>query len=214
MPERIRVIPFAAPHCEDETIDIRSKYNLTKPYLFYPAQFWPHKNHVNLIKSISILQDNFGVNVDLVFTGSDKGNLGYIRSMVDKLNLTNSIHFLGFVPANDISALYKCSEALLYGSFFGPDNLPPLEAFAYGCPVVTADVPGAREQLGDAAIFVNPSDPMHIAFAIRKVLSDMNLRKNMIRKGIEKAKSWTWDQYTAQVFAMFDDFSSIRDTWL
>ena len=88
---------------------------------------------------------------ELVLVGDDKGQAGHVASLVREMGLSDSVHQLGFVETEELVALYRGAHSLLYLSF-GPENLPPLEAYALGCPVVASDVPGAREQLGEAAL--------------------------------------------------------------
>ena len=105
---------------------------------------------------------------ELVCVGSDKGQLEHLARLAAELGVLDRVRFLGFVPTDELVALYRDAHALVYLSLFGPENLPPLEAIALGCPVVPADVPGAREQLGDAALRVPPLDPAALAEAVRR----------------------------------------------
>ena len=131
---------------------------LRAPYLLYPAQFWSHKNHATLLRALALLPE-----YTLACVGSDKGYLDHVRGLARELGVLDRVRFLGFVETDELVALYRGAHALVYLSFFGPENLPPLEAFALGCPVVQADVAGAREQLGDAALLVPPTDPRAVA---------------------------------------------------
>jgi glycosyltransferase involved in cell wall biosynthesis len=100
-PENVSVVPMPVAQTglsEDDCnwIDIRAKYRLTAEFLFYPAQFWPHKNHVNLLFAVDLLKKNTGLELDLVLTGSDKGNLTHVREIIAALGLTSQVHILGF----------------------------------------------------------------------------------------------------------------------
>ena len=121
--------------------------------------------------------------------------------------------FLGFVEQNDLTALYQGAFALVYPSLFGPDNLPPLEAFALGCPVVISDYDGAREQLGDAPLYVDATAPELITASIRQMLQTPNLRAQMISRGHIRARQWTATDYVRGIFAMLDEFEAIRRCW-
>lgn len=218
--ERIKVIPFPTPkfaiNCalsDDDCDCIINKFHIPSKYLFYPAQFWPHKNHAGLLLALRYLKDNFELSLPLVLTGSDKSNLSYIKEMSKKLNLEDQVHILGFVARNDLAALYKKAFALTFISYFGPDNLPPLEAFASGCPVIASNVPGAEEQLGKAALLVDPGNPEHIALGIKKLLDSEDVRKSMIRCGIERAAEWTGEDYIKAMVPIFDDISRYRLCW-
>jgi glycosyltransferase involved in cell wall biosynthesis len=215
--QRIRVIPFFTPQVEstDDPIDrdISIAYNLPDRYLFYPAQFWPHKNHVNLLLAIKCLKEKYNLELPLVLVGSDKGNESYVKSIVQELDLSAQVSFLGFLPRADMALLYRNAFALIFLSFFGPDNLPPLEAMALGCPVIAANVSGAAEQLGDAALLVDPKQPEEIAATINSLVTDSMLRQNLIDSGLKRANQWTAKDYIQEIFAMLDDFEAIRHCW-
>jgi len=102
--------------------------------------------------------------------------------------------------------LYKASIALVFPSYFGPDNFPPLEAFALGVPVVAANVSGAEEQIGQAALLFDPSDPSDIASKIKDLCHKPGLRTQMIAKGREIAKVRTPEAYIANALLVFGQF--------
>ncbi|MBD1807698.1 glycosyltransferase family 4 protein [Microcoleus sp. FACHB-SPT15] len=216
--ERIKLLPlptpqFAlnAPLCKESKF--LEKYNIPNNYLFYPAQFWSHKNHVNLLLAVKWLRDKYELVFPVVFVGSDKGNQPYIKQLVAELDLTEHVTFLGFVPQEDLISLYRNAFALTFVSFFGPDNLPPLEAFALGCPVVYSEVSGAKEQIGDAALLVNPKKPEEIALAIKSLSDDKALRQTLVERGLARASQWTGEDYVKGVFLILDEFEAIRRCW-
>src|SRR6185436_3788013 len=101
----------------DET-SLREKYKIEGPYLFYPAQFWPHKNHINLLRAIKLLKERDGLKFTLVLSGSDHGNASYVKQTADELGLADQVIFAGFVPYEDIMAFYKHAFALTFVTFF------------------------------------------------------------------------------------------------
>ena len=217
-PERIKVLPFPTPqfalNASDTSKEVfLEKYNIPDKYLFYPAQFWAHKNHANLLLAVKFLQDKYNLAFPVVFSGSDKGNQQHIRQLADELQLSKQVHFLGFVPQEDLISLYRNAFALTFVTFFGPDNLPPLEAFALGCPVIASKVRGAEEQLEDAALLVDPKDPEHIASAIKLLWDDIPLRQKLIERGFERAMKWTGQDYVKGVFSILNELESIRRCW-
>ena len=216
--ERIRILPHPTPRFaldagSGNELDVLKKYNLDPDYIFYPAQSWSHKNHANLLLALQLLQEKYSRRLPAVFVGSDRGNEGYVRQLIEELGLNSQIRMLGFVPVDDLIALYRNAFALTYVSFFGPENLPPLEAFALGCPVIASDVSGAREQLGDAALFIDPRSPDQIARAIMTLLNDDGLRRELIERGSRRARSWTPEEYVQGIFALFDEFETVRRCW-
>jgi glycosyltransferase involved in cell wall biosynthesis len=215
--ERIKVIPLFTPQLTlnscGENEAVSSKYGIPDRYLFYPAQFWPHKNHIGLLLAIKCLKEKYNLEFSLVLVGADQGNEAYVREMVVQLDLSNQVYFLGFVPQSDMPQLYQNAFALTFLSFFGPDNLPPLEAMALGCPVIAANVSGASEQLQAAALLVDPKQPEEIALAVKSLLEDAALRQNLIEAGSLRAKQWKADDYIREIFSVLDDFEAIRRCW-
>jgi glycosyltransferase involved in cell wall biosynthesis len=211
-PARIRVLPLVAPELPTSTQQSGPSAG-KEPYVFYPAQFWPHKNHVGLLHAMKLLRERHGVRLRLVLSGSDKGNLQYVQSVVRELGMSADVDFEGFVSPTRLADLYRCATALVFPSYFGPDNLPPLEAFSVGCPVIAADVPGASEQLGDAAILVDPSDDAAMAAAIARVACDAELRDLLRARGHERAKRWTATDYAAGMLRIIDEFARERRCW-
>lgn len=220
--ERIKVIPFPTPQFAlDAPIatrslhsdDLKSKYNLPEGYLFYPAQFWSHKNHANLLYALNYLKQEHNLKLPVVFVGAEKGNFDYIQTLTKELDLVDQVRFLGFVSQQDLVGLYQNAFALAFVTFFGPDNLPPLEAFALGCPVIASNVSGAPEQLGDAALLVDPQNTKQIALAIKSLYDDTHLRETLIQRGLERAARWTSQDYVKRIFEVFDEFEAIRRCW-
>jgi glycosyltransferase involved in cell wall biosynthesis len=196
-----------------DVVDVCKKYALPEKYIFYPAQFWPHKNHVNLLHAIKLLSENHGLEPSLVLVGSDKGNSDYVQAVARELGLQARLHRLGFVPQLDLYNLYRSAAMLAYVSLCGPENLPPLEAFAAGCPVLASDVSGSGEQLGDAVLFCDPKNPVDIASKMHQLYSDGELRLQLISRGYARARAWTPDDFVKGVFNMMDDFAAIRVNW-
>jgi glycosyltransferase involved in cell wall biosynthesis len=215
--DRIKVIPFFTPKLQSNPIltnqDVIKKYHIPKQYLFYPAQFWAHKNHSSILLALQILKNDYGLNMPLVLAGSDKGNLSYVKSMVKNLELTDNVYFLGFVPQEDLFPLYNQAFALIYMTFFGPDNLPPLEAMSASCPVIASNVSGASEQLGNAALIVDHSNPQEIAKAIKLLYDDSILRNSLIERGLVRANQWKVEDYARELLKLVDEFQSIRSCW-
>jgi glycosyltransferase involved in cell wall biosynthesis len=213
--DRICILPHPTPgFALDPPDDFRrSSRALPQDFFFYPAQMWPHKNHVNLLKGYALLKARTPDVPALVFSGGDAGNLAVVKGAVAQLGLADSVVFLGFVSIQELLALYGNARALVYASFSGPENLPPLEAFALGCPVVTAKIPGALEQLEDAALYFDPADPSTIADALRQIMDDEELRATLVARGRQRSARWTGSDFVRAVFAALDEFDPICASW-
>jgi glycosyltransferase involved in cell wall biosynthesis len=219
-PTRVIVNPFPAPPpaqspMQNDETSRRSlaKMNITRPFLLYPAQFWPHKNHINLLHSLLLLKSIYGLEPDLVLTGSDVGNLAHVEAEVKRLGLKDRVHLAGFVTREELQVLFRNAEALVFPSLFGPDNLPPLEAFSAGCPVVTADIAGAAQHVAGAALLFDPLSPHDIARKTACVMLDSAVRRSLIARGLEVAAQRTAQRHVDTVLAAVDRFAVIRRNW-
>jgi glycosyltransferase involved in cell wall biosynthesis len=214
---RVLQIPFATPewalepHPHDDA-EVLRRHGARTPFLFYPAQFWAHKNHTTALRVLARLNEGRDEPFQLVLVGSDKGTLEHVRATASELGVAGDVLYLGFVDQEDLVSLYRRAHALLYLSFFGPSNLPPLEACALGCPVVCADVPGMRLQLGEAALFAPPTDAEAIAQAV-EAIGDPAERDRLVAAGHELAHGLTPAGYVARVIEELDAFEPIRSTW-
>ncbi len=214
---RVRVLPqptprFAAEAAAKEPAALPGDMDLPPGYLLYPAQFWAHKNHVGLLRALRVLKDEHALTPALALTGADHGNIDKVRRAARDLGVEDQVRFLGLVSADALVALYQNALALTFASLFGPDNLPPLEAFVLGCPVIATDVPGSEEQLGDAALRVDTLDPAAFAAAIHRLHEDASLRDTLIARGCERAP-WTSEDFVRGVLGMLDELAPYVATW-
>ena len=178
-------LPFIVPPHIGE---IKEEYiNVPDKYVFYPAQFWRHKNHINLVKAIQLLKNDVD-DIHLILVGSEKNCLQEIEEYIRDNKLERNITIFGFVSDGNITYLYKHAVALVMPSYFGPTNLPPLEAMALGCPAIVSNKYAMPEQVGDAGLLFNPDSPEEIAECIWRVWVDESLRERMIRKGYQRIK--------------------------
>ena len=175
-PDRIFVLPLFPGEVVrlnvsiSEQENILNKWNVkNKNFYFYPAQFWPHKNHYNLIKAFAIVNKKYP-HLKLILSGSDKGNLTYLKEVVDNIGLSEKIIFTGFVQTEEIYTYYKNAIALVMPTFLGPTNMPLLEAYYLNCTVLCSNLEGHIEQMQEKAIYFNPSDVDDIANKMQEQL--------------------------------------------
>lgn len=216
--DKIKVVPIFAGNCVEDTIseieqqNVLEQYSLIQyKYFFYPAQFWAHKNHYGLLCAFAKFHQNHP-EYKLVLTGSDKGNLLYIKSLVEKLDLIDSVVFPGFVPTSVINTFYKQSTSLVMASFFGPTNMPPIEAMQLGCPVVCSDISGHREILGDAALYFDPADTQSIVDAMEQISKERESYVKLLKEQNIKSK-FIVDSALQSINSALVQLVPIRSTW-
>lgn len=166
---------------------------LPSKYIFYPAQLWEHKNHKNLFKAFKILREK-DENLFLVLTGFPKNRKDQIFDLISELEISKYICYFGYVEDNTITKLYKNAFALVMPTYFGPTNIPTLEAFYYRCPAVISNLPGVFEQARDAVLYFDPNDPNDIAQKIYS-LNNNDLRESLIIKGHIRSQELSFDNY-------------------
>jgi len=167
---------------EAEDVSVLLKYKLEPGYLFYPAQFWPHKNHATLLAALRLLRER-GLKKRLVLCGSDRGARGKVEALIAQHELADQVTILGFVDSTELGALYRGALALVMPSYFGPTNLPPLEAWTVGTPVIYPEA--FRAQAGDAAVLFDYDDPSSLADAIISI-DGADLRERLRLAGTER----------------------------
>ena len=140
----------------------------------------------------------------LVLTGADRGTRAHVMRIAEQLGVAARVHALGFVDRDMLVALYRHAEALIHPSLFGPDNLPPLEAMALGCPVIAASSDGADAHFGDAAVLVDGLDAGAFATAILRLRSDSTRRADLVARGRERAELHTAAGYATSVLRFID----------
>lgn len=195
---KVEVLPFIPPsyiytdHCENSELVLPDKY------IFYPAQFWSHKNHVNLLKALAHLKKQ-GIFVSLVLSGSRQNNYEQVLRSIEELELKDQVMILGYVTNSDIVYIYRNARALVYPTLFGPTNIPPLEAFYLGCPVAASGIYAMPEQLGDAALYFDPRSVDEIADVIKQLWLDDELCRQLSQRGLEQAKKWGPVQFSERL---------------
>lgn len=179
--KRVSVIPFlpsvtvmdaaSGRSSGNASVNIKEKYRIFGDYIFYPAQLWAHKNHCTIIGALSELKENHAVSLNAVFCGTDRGNQGHVMRIAAEAGVLSQVHFLGHVSGEELPELYRQSLALVMPTYFGPTNIPPVEAFFLRTPVVYPDLPGLRDQVAGAAFLFDPDSPVSLAETLVRLLN-------------------------------------------
>lgn len=206
-PERIKLLPiFPGKIVEFNIEEVKPEWIDDNPFYLYPAQFWPHKNHYNLILGFkALLQNSSFKNFTLILTGANKGNLPYIKQTIAHFNLAANIRITGFIKNEELKWLYTHAVGLVFPTFLGPTNMPLLEANALGCNVACSDLNGHRELLGDEAIYFDPKSPMAIC--------DAMIQLHELERDHVKLKTYSINDIMVMLDEIFQESIPIRKTW-
>lgn len=204
--ERIHALPFVAPkymYREGCPPGFEERYRLPAKFIFYPAQFWEHKNHKRLLRAVHSLKGELP-DLKLVLAGSKKGAFESVLKLIEELGLSEDVHLLGYVPDEDMPELYRRARALVMPTFYGPTNIPPLDAFVAGCPVAISGIYAMPEQSGDAALYFDPKSVEEMAQCIRRLWTDDELCARLVANGKRRNENWGQQQFNERLLQIID----------
>jgi glycosyltransferase involved in cell wall biosynthesis len=168
------------------------------PYLLFVGALQARKDPLVAIQALSLADSNLG----LVLVGPDKGAAAEARRAVARLGLNGRVEFSGHVEKPALAALYRGARALVFPSRYEGFGLPVLEAMASGTPVVATTAGAIPEVAGDAAVLVDPGDPIALAGGIERALAD---RERLSRAGLERARLYSWTESARRTLAVYRD---------
>jgi glycosyltransferase involved in cell wall biosynthesis len=181
----------------------RERYNLRGKTILYLGSTRPHKNLPRLIKTFGELTSQLDIECQLVIAGEKDKNLLVLKNLSHELGLTNRIVFLNHLSPEELLLLMNAAEIFVYPSLYEGFGLPPLEAMACGTPVVASNRASIPEVVGDAAILVNPENDQEIASAMLRLLTDYNLRQELIMKGYHRFPLFSWNNAAEQTLQVY-----------
>jgi glycosyltransferase involved in cell wall biosynthesis len=196
---------FAVPPRDEEVDRVRERYQLDGQFVLYAGNVKPHKNVERLIEAFHMLRRAGFDHVKLVIIGDEISKHPALRRAVHRHNLHKHVRFLGFVSDETLAVLYRLAAVFVFPSLYEGFGLPPLEAMASGTPVVTSNVSSLPEVVGDAAVLVDPYDAQSIADGLVRTLSDPELRTTLRRRGLERAKTYSWERSIQQVHRIYQE---------
>jgi len=196
-PESITVIPhgvdrYLRPATEEAKAALKARLGLARPYILFLGGITPLKNIGNLLRGFAQLSRSH--DLDLVLAGFKRWSFERELAPIAELGLEDRVKYVGYVPDEDLAALYSAAECLALPSWYEGFGIPIVEAMSCGCPVVTSSGRhAAPEVAGGAAVLVDPADPASIAAGLRQVLDDPHLRAELVRKGLVRGPQFDWD---------------------
>jgi glycosyltransferase involved in cell wall biosynthesis len=214
--DKVRVIPFAPPTQHYETPDFeaiegtRVKLGLPEKFIFYPAQTWPHKNHLSLVRAVAQIKKEHGFTVPMVFSGRLTPFKDEIQTEIDKLDLGNTAQFLGFVSPLELQVLYSLCTAVVIPSLFEAASFPLWEAYLAGAATACAATTSLPRQADDASLIFDPNNDEEIANAVYRLWRDEELRADLITKGRRRLDQFNWESTCSQFVALYRQILGLK----
>ncbi|HLP51900.1 MAG TPA: glycosyltransferase [Chitinophagales bacterium] len=207
--QRIKVVPLFPSELITDAVSSQRPPAIAEDdfFIHYPAQFWAHKNHFNLLVAFKQVLVSFP-KLKLIFTGSDKGNKEYIQQVIAEMGLSRHVVDLGFVSMEELKWLYLHSQGLVMATFLGPTNMPLVEAAELGCPVACSTLGGHIEQIGDYGYYFDPKNPDDMAKQICSMLND-----NALKIKRPYVSTFTVENALKAIDEAFSELRHIRFCW-
>jgi glycosyltransferase involved in cell wall biosynthesis len=190
---------------EELLVRVRKKYRLPEQYLLFVGLFSPRKNIAGLLKAFAILKKKYAIPHKLLMVGEKGWKYKSDLALVDSLGIAEEVIFTGYVKNEELPAIYTMASAFVFPSLYEGFGLPLLESMACGTPVVTSNISAMPEVVGDAGILVEPNEPLGIAEAVYRLISDKQLAKELTSLGFQRVHCFTWEKAAREMITLFQE---------
>jgi len=200
-PHKIWVVPLASRYSVQE--NLKTSPTDDQPYILFVGTFEPRKNIKTLVLAFDYLKKKFDLPHRLVLIGKKGWGYESILKCIENSAYKKDIYHLNYLADELVAQFYQHAEVFVYPSFYEGFGLPVLEAMNLGTPVITSNVSSLPEVVDSAAITINPQDFIELAEAIFKVLSNDDLRKQLILDGRTRAQKFSWEKTAKQTLEAY-----------
>jgi glycosyltransferase involved in cell wall biosynthesis len=174
------------------------KYGLPSQFFFYPAVTWPHKNHECIIRALHILKEEYDITPDIFFSGALTPFRRNLDRIAKHLGVSRQLHYLGFIPSDELQAIYGVASAMIYSSKFEGFGLPILEAFHSNLPVLCSNATVLPEIAQGGALYFDPDSPKELCVLMQTILDDEPERRRLINEGKRVLSKYSFQNTATQ----------------
>jgi glycosyltransferase involved in cell wall biosynthesis len=200
IPEGVNVQEFSAPR---ETSTLATCGRIPERFLFYPAQLWPHKNHLTVLKALKQIEIQWGLKIPLVMTGARYSAAPAVFKFVSAQSMEN-VHYLGTVPFQDMVELYQRAAFLISAGLYESNSLPVLEAAAAGTPILASRIPPNEELAHRLHLnMFNPLDEQELARLIHTLWHDEKTAADQIAHNRRNIPFYSWENAARKYLNLF-----------
>jgi len=182
---------------------IAEQYKISKPYLLYVGNTYPHKNLERFLFAFKQLKENENQDIQLVLVGKEDYFSSRLQKKAEKLGLDDDVVFTGFVEDKVLPIFYRNALLYIFPSSIEGFGLPPLEAMSYGLPVASSNAPCLPEILQDAAVYFNPKENNDIVRVIKKLIVDKELQERLKETGFIHLKKFSWNKMVEKTHSIY-----------
>ncbi len=182
--------------------EILERYSVEEPFILSVGTLQPRKNIVRLVEAFAKLKNT---KLNLIVIGRKGWKFEEIFAAPEKFGVKDRVRFLENVSDEELPWFYESAEIFVLPSLYEGFGLPILEAMRYGCPVLASNVSSLPEAGGEAAVYFDPENVIDIAEKMEKVLSDKKLADDMIKKGFEQVKKFSWEKSAREVLEVLEE---------
>jgi glycosyltransferase involved in cell wall biosynthesis len=200
--DKLHIVPYAADERFQPVMDpvelarVQQAHKLPERFILSVGVLQPRKNIEGLLEAYALLSPELRSQYQLVITGKTGWMADRLRVAASE---TEGVDFTGYVPDEDLPALYSLADLFVYPSFYEGFGLPPLEAMACGTPVIASNAASLPEVVDDAALLVDPHQPRDLAAAMTQVLTDDARGEDLITRGLARAAQFDWTASAQQL---------------
>ncbi|MEM6633392.1 MAG: glycosyltransferase family 1 protein [Bacteroidota bacterium] len=195
-----------APIPTQEREKVRERYSQGCPYFLFVGTVQPRKNLETLLKAFDIFRSKVSIPIKLLIAGRRGWQVEKVIETYQLMQNRDEVAFTGFVPEEDLPKLYGAATALCYIPYLEGFGIPLLEAMACDCPILCSNVSSLPEVAGEAALQVDPFDTEQISQGLMRLWTDKVFRENLIKKGREQKKNYSWDRTYDEVWKVLQQF--------
>jgi glycosyltransferase involved in cell wall biosynthesis len=218
LPEQVVSIPIRLfGRLKEPTFDtvsaVLQRHGLEEnEFLFYPANFWPHKNHSMLLTAFGMFRSRHPESrLHLVFTGSPDDRMVALKEATRCMGMEPWIYFAGFLSEVEFEALFASCKALIFPSLYEGFGMPVLEAMVFGKPALCSNITSLPEVGGDAALYFDPKKPTDILSAIEDILQKPELANRLVNSGYKRIALWgDGEKMAREYLQVFNDVIQSR----
>ncbi len=191
------------PARNDSISELKNKYGITKPFIFYVGVWRDHKNLPNLISAFDILKNRYQLDIQLVLGGTPDNRYLEITEAIKKSQNNSDIIMPGFIEDENLPIFYSGAKIFVLPSFCEGFGLVAIESLACGTPVAASESTSIPEILSDSAIYFRPNDPKDIAEKINLILTDEKLYKTLKTNGLSQIQRYSWQDCAKKTLMIY-----------